>query len=265
MKAITNPFPFQLSPDEIIWRMRSDWLGFIDDGHSPLLETVIPHLESEAVFRMTQEIGFFKAEAPDQFKEPESWRLWWLNEAYHHCYQYAPIGSADRGLSAVGQAAVNVFIASSELRTAIELGKTEKAAALAMLLICEAMQGGYAIDAEINRRKVDEADEKKETRILSTIGKANRDFERVERDLIKYAAKLWKDDPTLGMKEVVDKCCDLLDLHIHKMPALAKRWPDLDAEAPRKTIRKWLKDAAKAGKLTIPPAAQKPGRPSKAL
>lgn len=256
---LTKPRPFTVTPDEIIWRLRDDWLGWIAEGHTPLLDTVIPYLESEAIHRLRKEWSVFKSNEPDKYREPERWRLWWLNEASHQCSDHAPIGRAGNHLSGIGQAAVNIIMAASGLREAIEDGRAEEATALGMLLICEAIQGGYSIEVEAMRAANEAIEHARRTHVRNTIGKTHADMTKCRKACIAKAKQIWSTEPML-IGKVAEQCREgllrVIQAEPAKLPSMtAKDIPDTP------TIKEWLREAGREGKLKIPAEAQKRGRP----
>lgn len=252
--------PLKVTPDEIIWRLRQDWLGLIAEGKTPLLDTVIPYLEWEAIHRLRTEGGsVFTSNEPDKYEEPDHWHLWWLNEASHQCSEHDPIGRAGNHLSAIGQAAVNIIMAASGLREAIEDGKPEEAAALGMLLLCEAFHGGYSIEVEAIRATNEAFERASADRVRNTIGKTHADMSKCREACIAKAKRIWSTQPML-IGKVAEECRQgllrVIASEPENLPSLtSKDIPDTP------TIRAWLREAGSAGKLEIPPEAQKRGRP----
>ena len=175
---IPNPRPFYVAPDEIIWRMRDVWLTDIENGFTPMIDTVVPYLEREAVGRFEKEISLHRDWEPKITDGYESWRMFWLKEARHNCKFYNPLGLANDHLSAICQAALNVMLAASALRDAIAEGKAEKASALGILLICEAIQGGYSLDYKATLQTNDALQKAKKSAYRNGFGKVQEDMKK---------------------------------------------------------------------------------------
>lgn len=251
MKPIdmTTIWPFHVYPDEIAWRLRESWLEHANNNGSPIIETLIPYLEMEAIFRLKMEMPNLKDESPPLKDGFEAMRLWWLNEALQNCDSHNPIGKAGNHLSVIGQAAVNVLIAASELRDAIHYKHAEKSVALGMLLICEAIAGGYWIELSALRTARENAYE-------NGIGLESNDFHIARTASIKIAKQIWEEKPNLRIGEVVEEILSAIKTN-------ASKFPSLEAFPKEKTIKTWLKEAAKAGRLAMPAGAQRRGRPPK--
>ena len=257
---ITHPRPFHVTPEEIVDRMHYSWLDDLDNGFTPMLDTLIPYLEMEAVSRFKREIALAHDWSPKITDGYEAWRLFWLKEARDNSQLYRnSLAVADGHLSPIGQAAINVMLAASALRDAIAEGKAEQASALGMVLICEAIQGGYSLEVEAMRQTQDAIKSAKKDRVRNTIGKTHPDLEKARTACIHKAKEMWADDQTLRIGQVADDLRTRLLRNVDKFDTLkATDIPEVE------TIKGWLKEAAAAKKLTIPEGAQKPGRPSKA-
>lgn len=248
--------PFRVNPEEIIDRMHYTWLDDLDAGHSPMLDTLIPYMEMEAVHRFKKEISLVRDWEPKLTDGFEAWRLFWLEEARHNCQFYGPLGVANDHLSKICQAALNLMLAASALRDAIAEGKAEQASALGIVLICEAIQGGYSLEVDAMREAKEALDKAMKNRVRDTIGKQHDDLTKARNACISKAKKMWAEDQTLRIGRVAEECQDGLLRNIQKLPSMTARdIPDIP------TIKNWFKDAATAKKLTIPEDAQKPGRP----
>lgn len=247
-----NTPPFYITPEDITFRMRyHSWLEDLDSGHHPMLDAVIPNLENEAIYRLKKELPDLAEQEPrpTTLEEMEDRRLWWLNEAMQNCDKFQPVGRAGEHLTAVGQAAVNVLIVASELRVAIEYKQSEKAAALGMLLICEALQGGLWMDFSSIQEARSKAYEK-------GIGNQSENTEKVKKAAITFARKQWTENQNLRIGEVSNLFLAHLREHKSKLPTL-EAFPKID------TIKGWFKEANETGRLAIPATAQRRGRPPK--
>lgn len=240
---------FDITPADITERMRYSWLEDLEAGSSPMLESVIPFIEAEAIKRLEKELINLKDEAPSRNADFYEFRRWWLNEAYHNCSNYSPIGLAGDHLSTIGQISVNILVTAAELREAIDNNNAEKSAALGMLLICEAIAGGHSIE-------IDRMQASKEKSYKNGAGIQSKDFNAARRVSIELAGRLWKANQNLRIGEVATEILDSLKKN-------ASKFPTLEAFPKGDTIKTWLKEAAKAGKLTMPAGAQRRGRATK--
>lgn len=240
---------FSVSPDDIVWRMRDNWLDDIAAGHSVMLETVIPYLEQEAISRFKKE-WTVQREVPSIRDGYEDWRLWWMNEASHNCETHSPVGRAGEHLSIIGRAAVNILMVASALRDSIDANKAEQSAALGMTLVCEALAGGYALKAE----SAESAMEARQDAYKKGAGLEGPDMNKARDGLVKYAKKEWEIDPGLRIGELGKKFLKLMEQHRRQ------HFPTLITLPTLATIKTWLKQAAEQGNLKIPAAAQAPGR-----
>jgi hypothetical protein len=238
-----NPAPFDITPEEIILRMRNYWLDSIEKGSPQFIESVLPYLEMRAVEKLEQELEISRGEAPDRLASIEAWRGWWLNEVEHNCDNSAPIRRAGEHLSAVAQAAVHVLVLGSELRDAIELKKAEKSAALAMLLMCEIMQGGLFTAYE-------KAHETQKKRHAKGIGSEAKDMAVLKKAAVDFAQKEWQFNPEKRIGEVADE-------FLIKAKPLARQLPNLMAWPKPLTVKTWIRN----GVTDIPRGAQRRGRP----
>ncbi|NEX61732.1 hypothetical protein [Noviherbaspirillum galbum] len=244
---------FSVTPDEIRWRMRETWLDDIRNGHNIMVDVILPYLEREAVSRLSKENSVFKDGAPSIRDGYEDWRMWWLNEASQNCITHSPVGLAGEHLSPIGQTAVNIIMATSALREALSSSKAEEAAAISMLLICEAIAGGYSIEMESAKIFADAAKEAKKQAYESGAGKSHRDLQLARRAAVDYAKRAWVEKPDTRIGEMADQILERLKQNKHKLTSL-ESFPKPD------TIKTWLREAGAAGTLAIPEAAQKRGR-----
>lgn len=254
---IKYPRHFHVTPDEIICRMRDGWLTGIENGFTPMIDTVVPYLEMEAVSRFKKEISLCRAWEPKMTDGYESWRLFWLKEARHNCKFYNPLGVANDHLSTICQAALNVMLAASALRDAIAEGKAEQASALGILLICEAIQGGYSLEYEATLQTNNALQKAKKSAYKKGFGQEQDDMNKARLACIDGAGRRWKENSSILIGTMADDLEARLLQNIEKLPSL-------DTVPKAKTIKAWLRQAAKDGKLDIPDAAQRRGRPPKA-
>lgn len=249
--------PFYINPEEIIDRMHYTWLRDLDAGHSAILDSLIPHLEMEAVYRFKKEITHAHDWEPKLTDGYEAWRMFWMNEARHNCTVYSSLGVANGHLSKICQSALNVMLAASALRDAITEGKAEQASALGILLICEAIQGGYSLEYDATLQTNDALKKAKDSAYKRGFGQEQDDMNTARLACISGAARRWKENPLIRIGSMADDLEAGLLRNIEKLPSL-------DTVPKAKTIKGWLRQAAKEGKLTLPEAAQKRGRPPKA-
>lgn len=247
---------FSVTPDEIIWRMRDVWLTDIKRGHNIMLEVILPYLEREAMSRFEKEWVIQNGPLPDLLAERDGNRMWWLNEASHNCTVHSPVGLAGDHLSAIGQTAVNILMASSALRDALAANKSQEAAALSMLLICEAMAGGYSIELESAKSTADAIKAAQRQAYESGAGKGHQSLQLARRASIDFAKKTWQKQPEMRIGEMADEILQRLKEHKDKFPSL-ESFPKVE------TIKTWLRDAGADKSLKIPEAAQKRGRSKK--
>ena len=248
---------FSVDPEDFIERLRYNWLGAIQEGHTVVIDTIVPYLEMEAVSRLGKEWTVESGNRPKMADGYEYWRCWWVNEASHNCDVHSPVGCAGYHLTKVGQAAVNILMAASALRSAMDNGTKEETAALSMLLLCEAIVGGYGLERDATKEAHETMIAKSETTYKKSIGAESEDQEKARQACISAAEKMWAADPMMRIGAVSIELNKRLLSKFEKLETL-DQVPQAD------TIRGWLKDAAKAGKLTIPAAAQRRGREPKA-
>ncbi len=238
---------FNEAPDDLDWTIRDNCLPKISEGLTPIKNQFIPYLEMEAIRILRKEIHADPDDMPDERNDPDGWRLWWLNEALYLSYHTGAVPDAKDHLSPAVRHAVNTLTVASQLRAAMDAGNIEKVSALSVLLAMQALQGGYSIGHEAAKTIRDKAQQ-------NSIGKINSGYARVENAVIRKATEIWKSSPEKRIGEVVTE--------IH---AAISRKAKADAiEFPvSETVKQWIVDASKAGKLAIPDAARKGGRPKK--
>ena len=218
---------------------------------------LITSLEYEAIRRMQAAWTNPKHKPPLRSNDEETWRLWWLNEARQYCRTTDPVCHAEDYLSLVEQAAVNILFAASALREAIENGKSERAAALGILLICEAISGGYSLEFDALKFTREAISKAKKRRVEKSIGVKHKDFGKARELCVWKAKAMWKDQPSMRIGKVAEACRQSMLDSIQAFSSLTVR------DVPEVvTIKKWLGAASKSRKLSIPPEAQKRGRPS---
>lgn len=246
----TEQLPFTIDPKEIIDRMRFSWIGQIQAGEHAMLERVLPYLEMEAVRRFEREYTIDKSWLPKIEDGFEDWRLWWLNEAFQNCDIHSPVGCAGNHLTQIGQSAVNILMAASALRDAIESGKAEESAAIAMLLICEVIAGGYSL-------KFDEIKESKKQAYEAGVGKEHSGLIKARKASVAFAKKTWKEQPEMRIGVMAN---NILKRLIEKK----ELFPAMESFPKVNTIKTWLREAGASGRLAIPEAAQRAGRSARA-
>ncbi|RZL45922.1 MAG: hypothetical protein EOP74_00195 [Variovorax sp.] len=276
--------PFDNDPDDFLHFIHDRWLPSMSDhaGGQVLDYRLIEYLEYEAVNALSDRFpelpsrpildqkrpdglrpqeaemrGFASRAAPlgkDTYQAArERWRHLWVVEAHHH-------ERTSHAYPKKLEAALNILLATSRLRQAIEANQSQRSAALGMVLAFEAIRGGYgrALEAESEAHQILLANRNKAHQ--RGIGKILPDLARAKQICIELAAQRWRDDPSERIGEVVDNCFD----DLFKRRAQFSTLSDIPTPA---TIKGWLKAAAAGAKptLKIPPEAQRPGankRPS---
>lgn len=220
--------------------------------------TIIPNLENEAIEILIKsgicDEAYYNPPGP---RDGEAWRLFWLNEALHQCKNFNPVGDAGEHLEQAERAAVNVLVSASALRDALDQGNAEDAAALAMIMVSDAVMGGLSLDLQETTAKHLAA---KRIPYAHGIGKKQSDWERCKSDCISYAKEEWKKDPSIMISKMAINADEYLSQNLYKYNEL--KIDDLPKEG---TIVKWLRTAGKAGQIAIPPDARKVGKPAKPI
>lgn len=251
---------FGIDPDSLLKQLREGgWLRELATGRPVIWLQLIPYLEREA-------IKCFQADTPSKSDEEEClapgtdlWRSHWLNEALHLCRHHEGYSVADEEfLSPVSRSAINVFVSAARLRTFIELDMPEAASAWAMVLICEAMKGGYSLKMEAAEQATQAIKRAQQQRYKKGVGRLVDPLAAAKSACIEVAAALWAVDPTTRMGTVAGRCREAIKGKLDQLaPLKLSEIPGGD------TIKKWLKAARDQGTLTIPEAAQRPGRSRK--
>lgn len=274
--------PFDLPPEDLQFYVRDRWLAQLNDQVSvrpPLDDRLISFLESEAIAALAEifpqlpakpvrdtirpKLGKravasakFSAQAQpagvDTFETAtERWRRMWVVEAFHHerhAHTYPK----------KIEAAMNILIAASRLRSAIDAGDSQRAAALGMLLALEVIGGGYGLEIETKLEAHEVVAKAKKRQFNNTIGKTHEDLEKARLSCIEKAQAMWLATPTLRIGQVAESCREAMLMHRDKFPTLKTQdIPEIEA------IKTWFREAAGRGGLKMPPDAQKPGRPRK--
>lgn len=232
----------------------SDINIFARKSASFLASTIIPHLEYEAIEILIKagicDEAYYNPPGP---KDGEAWRLFWLNEALHQCENFDPVGEAAEHLGQAERAAVNVLVSASALRDALDQGKAEEAAALAMILVSDAVIGGLSLEL---RELAEKHSSSKRIPYETGIGKKKQDFDRMKAAVIDFAKSAWKDDQSILIGKMASNSLDHVSINFSEYKTL-KELPE------EKTVLGWLRNADKCGALAIPAAARKGGRPKK--
>lgn len=253
--AFLGPVPFDIEPADFAWQPGGEWLKELDQGHSMVVDRIIPSLEREAALRLRREWSRgSRKNYPSLSDGYEQWRDWWLKEVS----QYRAAGNAtldgSTSLSAVGEAAVNIFVVASHLRFAIAQKQAEKASALGMTLFAESLLGGYALKHSAAMEAVSAMRNSRRVAFENGAGKANYDLARAKLYTEFEAKCIWERDGTLRIGEVAKGVINGLKLS-------EKVFSDNFDIPDEPTIKKWIREAGKEGGLEIPNDAQRPGRP----
>ncbi|WP_341313900.1 hypothetical protein WN982_00385 [Paraburkholderia sp. IMGN_8] len=166
----------------------------------------------------------------------------------------------DKATRANDAAGARVMAAASHTKDAIRTGDAGRAAAYCALMICEALMAAYVPDSE--RAEMDMMDIKWGTKKAADngIGVINRDLKKLEDMAVDWAAQIWRERPAERIGDVADK----IGAKLMVCKSEGTNWPkNVKKEPTDQTIRDWLKKAAKDGRLTIPPEAQRAGAPKK--
>jgi len=239
---------FSVDPADIAWRISEDWLPLTYAGHNVLEHPFLPFIEREAVSRLGKEADVTKETQPHLSDGYDDWRLWWTRIA--HAY----VTDSCAGLSPVAAAAARILVSAAKMRAAIGERNAQVSALLGMQIICEAIAAGYALTVELDAKEL--AEEPRKTAFANGAGKRADDYTELKRQMIIYAARRFSELPC----PLIGKVAEELWAAINK-PETKEKMADFWDLPNKDTIRDWLKDAAKEGKLNIPPAARKAGRP----
>lgn len=268
--------PFDNAPEEFVFYVRDRWLAQLEEnlpGPSPLDDRLISYLEYEAVSALTEKFpelppqpvidrdrplqgaaaeprAKFSPRPPPKVRDSyeaafDRWRSVWVVEARHH-EQFSHTYPKKI------EAAINILLTASRLRSALEDGDSQRAAALGMLLAFEAIGGGYGLELESKIESSQALEKARKTAYANGVGLAATDYKRAEDACIRRAADIWAKDRTRRMKAVEDDCRQMLLDQFEQLPKL-------DKVPAASTIRAWIKQAGKDGRLSIPPEAQRPG------
>lgn len=219
-----------------------------------LIDSIIPRLENEAI-QILINAGICDEcyYNPPFQSDSDAWRGHWLNEAFHQCENFDPVGESGQHLDQAARAAVNVLIAASALRDALAQGNTEQAATLAMILVSDAVIGGLSIEL---KELAEKHTSSKRVPYESGIGKKKADFDRMKSAVISFARNAWNDDQSILISKMAGNALDFVSMKFSEYKTL-EQLPE------EKTVIGWLRNAAKRGELDIPEQARKGGRPRK--
>lgn len=248
MKSINEP----LDPQDFIAAIEGHWLpnaGKDWDNFSLRGYSTTNAIEWDA-------IGHLREQYPELPARPatadeagfEAWRALWVNEAMHLRRHFHPGSTLF--------AAAEVLVLGSRLRAAIASGEAERAAALGALIVSYAIAGGYSPKMEASVAAGEAIRKAKHDAYKNGVGRAAEDMDKARKACLKWAADLWRNDPTLRIGEVATELLARLRQHREKLQ-------HLDSFPKADTVKAWLRDGAAAGKLVIPEAAQRRGRPPK--
>ncbi|MGA3845167.1 hypothetical protein ACI2S9_16675 [Ralstonia nicotianae] len=253
--AFPGPIPFDVEPTDFAWQRGAEWLKELDQGYSMVVDSIIPYLERQAALRLCREWSRGnRKDYPNLSDDYERWRDWWLKEVS----QYRAEGDAgldgSTALSVVGEAAVNIFIVASQLRFAIAQKQAEKASALGMILVAESLRGGYALTCSAAMDVASAMRSSRYAAFKNGAGKASDDLAMAKAYTEIEAKHIWERDGTLRIGEVAKGVIKGLKLS-------EKAFSDNFDIPDEPTIKKWIREADKEGRLEIPNGAQRPGRP----
>lgn len=253
---LSGQLPFFVTPEDILFRVREDWLGQMENGFSPILDTLIPYLQVEAIARLKRDPALDNLPwYPDRRKDGhDAWLGFWLNEAAQNCCFTSSLGEAGEHLTEIGKAAANILVTCDALRTAIASGQAEKASALSILLILESLQGGYAREHDAAQEAIKTIENAKRGVFERTIGKFTKDLDLAKTATIEVATRTWESHPEHRIGDVAKIVRDTLIDHKNKFST------DFDFPVVE-TIKGWIRSAGEQGKISIPSGAQARGRP----
>jgi len=272
LDGVQGPILFNIAPAHFAWRHGDEWLEEIDQGYSRIVDRMLPYLERQAACRLRREWSkLSNKDYPSlsegyQRSDYEQWRDWWLNEVSRYCSTCNTATKGNTSLSAVGQAAVNIFIIASRLRLAIEQKQVEKASALGMMLVAESLLGGYALKYSAAMTEATAMRGSRRAAVENGFGKGNRGLLMAEIYTVAEAKHIWEGDSTLRIGEVAEGVIAGLKLN---REILSKNFdasdnPTANFDMPGvQTVKEWIKKAARQGKLVMPDGAQSRGRPRK--
>lgn len=253
--AYPGPIPFDVEPADFAWQPGGEWLKELEQGYSMVVDRIIPELERQAALRLCREwSSCSRKNYPNLNDDYEQWRDWWLSEVS----QYRAAGDAAGGestpLSAVAEAAINIFVVASHLRFAIAQKQAEKASALGMILVAESLLGGYALKHSAAMEEVSAMRSSRYAAFKNGAGKANDDLAMAKAYTEIEAKYIWERDGTLRIGEVAKGVIKGLKLSEKAF----SQYFDIPDEP---TVKKWIREAGKRGALEIPNGAQRAGRP----
>ena len=240
--------PFYDDPEDIAHHITDNALRNIEAGQPYITDVTLQYLEDEAIARFAKQTGMRPTHEPDKYKERNLWRSKWENEARH-------ANGHINSLNDVARASVRVLITACQLRGEIEENADpQKIAALSMLLVCEVFMGGYTLEFQATIQTNEALQKAKKSAYDKGFGQGQDDMDKARLACISGAAKRWKKDPLILISSMADDLKNELFKHREKLP-------NLPTIPKTMTIKGWLRKAAKDGKLIIPEAAQKRGRP----
>lgn len=250
VKLMDGSSPFHVEPYNLAHSIRDNAIRNIEVGFPYLTEATIPSLEREAIARIKAQTKIRQKNEIKKTLNSDLWRKEWVNAvrvAEKDIYSYGP----------VPQAAIRVVLTSDKLRSAMDQNSSpQMIAALSMLLVCEALEGGYLIKFETIKTENETIKKKKQEIYLKSIGIESEDQKKVRKESVEIAKKLWELNPRRLIGNVSENISKQLLERIEEFPTL-------DLTPKPDTIKGWLRDECKEGRLAIPEAAQKRGRPKK--
>lgn len=137
------PPKFQVYPEEIAHTLRDNFLHNIEAGDDCMTRLMLPHLEHEAIVRLhAAGVGPAVESRKHLWPTDDHVRGLWVSAA-----RQFPYGQDAAGRDRVTWCAAKVLSTAASLRRELgEGGNRQMVAALSMILICEAIEGGFTAE-----------------------------------------------------------------------------------------------------------------------
>lgn len=253
MKAATVYVPAPIAPEELISHILNRALGEAKE-HGTI--SMLDHIEDTAMRRLALSEAHAEPGQPGIKPDPATWRAYWLDAAYMSCKLRDQTWRCGFICDRDVEAAVNTIVGVDQLRQAVADQRATDVALLAMLLIGDVMQGGYSMEMEEVATAAQAMERAKRALYEKGVGLKAPAFASVRASCIESARRRWATDPTLRIGEMAASLRGGLIDAVDQFAPLELK--DIPKEA---TIKGWLRSAAAAGRLEMPPQAQQPGRP----